>query len=534
MSPYTSFSKKNKCITLLAIILAMAIGLAGCQSDATPTPQEAPASRVEGQKSPAAEPTPVSVEASPTRVVAPTPTPIPIPSPITIPDDIATPLPTPQPSATRPTGTPTSAPTTTLPPITRPTAATIPAPTETPPPPIPATRESSLEEDAASVAALVNGNTAFAIDLYKTIGGSNDNIFMSPYSISIALAMALGGARGETESQMARTLRFALPQNRLHPVFKALQSDLALLSSDENSDSFKLNIVNSVWGQREHGFLPEYLGILALNYGNDVREVDFRANPQDARRQINDWVTNGTAGRINDLIGPDAIDHFTRLVLANAVFFRGEWENPFDERATSRKAFFSLDGTENRVEMMGHIEDFAYTRGANYQAVEMPYKGEETSMVILLPDEGKFVEFENTLDPTILVSAIENLETRPVRLIVPKFELDFSLPLVDHLKTMGMPNAFDEKRAEFQGMDGLSCLAGDNECLHVSDVVHKAFVSVDEAGTEATAATAVIVDVVKEAETEEPIVLSINRPFIFLIRDKQSGSILFLGRVVTL
>ena len=206
---------------------------------------------------------------------------------------------------------------------------------------------------------------------------------------------------------------------------------------------------------------------------------------------------------------------------------------PSTRGATSRAPFYALDGGESRVEMMRQTANFGYARGGGYQAVELPYKGGDMSMVILLPDEGRFDEFENSLDSDALGAILQDLETRRVRLAMPRFELEATLDLVGTLEDMDMPNAFDDMKAEFQGMDGLSCLAGHDECLLISEVVHKAFVSVDEAGTEAAAATAVVVGMVKSVP-EEPIELTIDRPFIFLIRDRDTGTVLFMGRLVKL
>ena len=407
-------------------------------------------------------------------------------------------------------------------------------PTPLPPvtPSVPA-RDEEPAVVAGDVGELVGSNTAFSLDLYAALSESDGNLFYSPYSISLALALAYGGARGATEEQMAETLRFNLPRDRLHLAFNALDLDLASRASGGNGPAFELNIVNSVWGQVGHGFLPVYLDTLAVNYGGKVRNVDFRRQPEDALQRINDWLAEETEGRIEDLIAPDAIDRFTRLVLANAVYFKAEWKLPFDERATSRAPFYALDGEESRVEMMRQTANFGYARGDGYQAVELPYKGGYISMAILLHDEGRFAEFEDSLDSGVLSEILEDLETRRVRLTMPKFELEASLDLADILEELGMPNAFDDMKAEFQGMDGLSCLAEDDECLLISDVVHKAFVSVDEAGTEATAATAVVVGIVKSVP-EEPIELTIDRPFIFLIRDRDTGTVLFMGRVVKL
>ena len=393
-------------------------------------------------------------------------------------------------------------------------------------------REVSPAVADQDLAALVDGNTDFALDLFKTLSESDGNLFYSPYGISLALAMTYVGARGETEEQMADTLRFRLPQNRLHPAFNAL--DMALASRSQGKEGgFALSIANSVWGQEGHGFLPAFLDTLTLNYGGTVREVDFRGQPQEGRRLVNDWVSEETEGRIEDLLAPEAITRSTRLVLANAVYFKAEWQLPFDERATSRAPFYSLDGGESRVSMMRRTAIFGYSRGTGYQAVELLYNGGEMSVTILLPDQGRYAEIEDSLDSVLLDQILLNMESSRIRLAMPKFELESSFALAETLEEMGMSNAFDERLAEFQGIDGLSCLSGDDECLLISGVAHKAFVTMDESGTEAGASTAVVVGVTKSV-SEEPIELTIDRPFILLIRDRGTGSVLFLGRVVKL
>ena len=396
------------------------------------------------------------------------------------------------------------------------------------------TRDESPEADASTVAALVGGNTAFALDLYQAIQGSDGNLFISPYSISLALAMAYAGGRGDTERQMAETLHFDLPQDRLHSAFNTLDLSLNGQSSGKG-DGFLLNVASSVWGQEGYGFLPEFLDTLALNYGEEVRPVDFRRDPNAASTRINDWVVDETERRITNLISPDAITAFTRLVLANAVYLRADWRQPFDRRATRRQPFYALDGTKSGVEMMRQQSSLRYAAGNGYQAVELPYKGREMAMTILVPDSGGFSEFEGTISGESLAAIVDGLDYELVRLTMPRIKMESAFSLSDTLRDMGMENAFDEGSADFSGMDGRSCQARGDICLLISDVLHKAFVSVDEAGTEATAATAVMVGETRAVEADpEPIELTIDRPFIFLIRDRDTESLLFLGRIVSL
>ena len=395
-------------------------------------------------------------------------------------------------------------------------------------------RSRSPETTDDQLEALVEGNSGFSIDLYCTLVESEEgNLFFSPYSISLALAMAYAGARGETEVQMADVLRFDLPQDRLHPTFNALDQVLTSSADGKKDHRFQLNIANSVWGQQEHGFLQDFLDTLAENYGEKVREVEFKRDPEQARIDINNWVSDETEERIKNLIPPDAIDRYTRLVLANAIYFNAAWQNAFNEAATTPRPFHRLNGNEVDVPMMRQQARFGYAQGDGFQALELPYEGGDIAMTILLPDSGNFTGFEDSIATGSLASIAQSLETRLLRLTMPKFEMESSFSLSDTLEELGMVNAFDETEADFSGIDGLSCIAGDDECLLISDVLHKAFVTVDEEGTEAAAATAVIIGITKSVGApEEHIEVNVDRPFLFLIRDRQSGTILFLGRVL--
>jgi serpin B len=387
-------------------------------------------------------------------------------------------------------------------------------------------RVTSPDVAAPDLENLARGNSAFAFDLYQYLrqGREGDNLFYSPYSISLALAMTYAGARGETEGQMANTLHFALPQERLHPALNGL--DLELASRGEGSEGrdgegFRLNVVNATWGQEGYEFLPEFLDTLAENYGAGLRLLDFVGDAEAARITINDWVSEQTEGRIEDLIPPDAIDALTRLVLTNAIYFNAAWATPFEETLTADGAFHLLDGGEITVPMMHQTESFGYAEGESYQVVELPYDGHELSMVILLPEAGEFEPFEDSLDAERVNGILRDLAYRQVALTMPKFEFESEFDLANTLAAMGMPDAFTSA-ADFSGMTG----ARD---LFISDVIHKAFVSVDEAGTEAAAATAVVMKF--SAAVEEPVEVAVDHPFIFLIRDIRTGTILFVGRV---
>ena len=504
----------------------LAVSLAACQSDATHTPAEEAASQGGGQGSPTAQrprphteaapptdepPTPTAAVSGAGRPDGPTPASQPIPSP-----------------------TPTAVPPTPIP-IAEPTAASRETPT-------PAavlvsrssiTRDKSPEADASNVAALVGGNTDFAFDLYQALTESDGNLFFSPHGISLALAMAYAGARGETERQMAETLYFDLPQDHLHSAFNALDLSLAGLIREDEADGFLLTVASSVWAQEGYGFLRDYLDNLALNYGEEVRPLDFRRDPNAAVAHINDWVADETEERITNLISPDAITDLTRLVLANTIHFKATWRNAFDERATTTGPFHLLDGSERKVPMMRQQSNLRYAVGEGYQAVELPYKGDEMAMTILLPDSGSFGEFEESLTGDSVEAILGGLHYEFVRLTMPKFEMESAFSLSETLRDIGMPDAFDERTADFSGMDGRSCRTKGDICLLISGVVHKAFVAVDEAGTEAAAATAVIVGVTRGVAADpEPIELAVDRPFVLIIRHLGTGATLFVGRVL--
>jgi serpin B len=386
-------------------------------------------------------------------------------------------------------------------------------------------RITSPDVNPSEQALLIEGNSAFAFDLYQAIREQEGNLFYSPHSISVALAMTYAGARGQTAEQMAATLQFLLEQERLHPAFNWLDAELASRgegAEGKDEEGFRLNIVNTIWGQKDYGFLSAFLDVLAENYGAGLRILDFMNETEKSRLTINGWVSDQTEERIENLIPQGVLTSGTRLVLTNAIYFNAAWAYPFDEDVTVNGPFYLLDGGQVIVPMMKQTQSFGYADGEGYQAVELLYDGDELSMVILLPEAGQFQRFEEGLQAQQVSDIIDGLQGAQVTLTMPKFEFDSEFSLTDTLAGMGMPIAFSGG-ADFSGMTG-------SPDLFISEVIHKAFVSLDEAGTEAAAATAVAME--ESEPSGEPVEVMVDRPFIFLIRDIETGAILFVGRVM--
>ncbi len=391
-------------------------------------------------------------------------------------------------------------------------------------------RITSPSGQPADLALLADGNSAFAFDLYQVFREQNDNLFYSPYSISVALAMTYAGARGKTAEQMADTLHYLLPQDRLHPAFNSLQLELGKRgkgAKGKEGEGFRLNITNALWPQVNYRFLATFLDVMAENYGAGLRPLDFAKAPEESRVTINNWVSEQTEGRIKDLIPKDAISTLTRLVLTNAIYFNAAWQYPFNVSATKDGPFYRLDGSTVVVPMMKQTKSLGYAEGDGYQAVELPYDGNELSMVILLPKADQFKAFEEVLDSQRVAGIIKSLRYQQVALTMPRFTYDSKYLLGRTLSRMGMPDALLSGIADFSGMDGTLR-------LFIGEVIHQAFIAVDEAGTEAAAATAVVIMPMARPPTPtEPKQVTIDHPFIFMIRDIKTGTILFVGRVVS-
>jgi serpin B len=369
-------------------------------------------------------------------------------------------------------------------------------------------------------------NNRFATDLYGRLAAQGaGNLFFSPNSIETALAMTWTGARETTAAEMATVLH--LPSGE--DVSKGFGSFLNELNGTGGKPrGYELAVANALWGQAGYHFLPDFLEVLKSNYGAGLQEVNFKTDAEGAREKINDWVEKKTMGKIVDLLTPGVLTGGTRLVLTNAIYFKGTWTDKFEKSATQEEVFHSTASEEEKVPMMHRTGKYAYAEGKNYQALKLGYAGGELSMIVLLPREiGALPEIEKELGTAEGLSELMwNFDSKEVVVSMPKFKLEQKFELGPVLAAMGMKSAFGAG-ADFSGMTGRKDLA-------ISNVIHKAFVDVNEEGTEAAAATAVVMRTLAIARPiAPPPVFKVDHPFVFLIRDEGSGAVLFMGRVVT-
>ncbi len=385
-------------------------------------------------------------------------------------------------------------------------------------------RDTSPDVSDGNYETLIADNNAFAFDLYHELATGSDNLFYSPLSISVALAMTYAGARGTTESQMATALHYSLPQAELHPAFNRLTLDLdsrniAPHSTPEGDKTVQISLVNAAWAQHGYAFVPTYLDTLAVHHGAGVNLLDFHGDPAGSTHIINEWVAQQTEDKITDLIPDGALTADTRLVLTNTLYFYANWATPFATIHTNDQVFHAPSGDVTVATMAGDLVT-AYAEGDGWQMAELPYDGDQLSMTILLPEAGRFDEIRNGLTADWLAQSSAAMEEGEIVVGLPKFKFSWgSTSLKPALEALGMVDAFGAGQADFSGM-----ATGEQLCL--ADVLHKAFVGIDESGTEAAAATASIM-----FGNSEPVAeLTVNRPFVFLIRDV-SGTLLFVGQV---
>lgn len=375
---------------------------------------------------------------------------------------------------------------------------------------------------AEDTATLVKGGNAFAFQMYAQLRGENKgNLFFSPYSVSTALAMTYGGARGDTADEMAKAMHFTLPQDRLHP---AAGAQIDSFNGAGTKRPYRLAVANALWGQQQYPFEPKFVQLNKDAYGAGLNLLDFSRDPQACRETINHWVEDKTEHKITKLLPPSAITANTKLVLTNAIYFKGDWARKFIKDDTKDADFFVTADRKVRVPLMHQEGSFRMMGTGKYQALELPYAGKELSMLVLLPRKlDGLGELEKSLTPALLDETVLKLtEQDEVQVRLPRFKMLFEADLVPPLKNLGMKKAF-VPGADFSGISQASE-------LRITGVFHKAFVEVNEEGTEAAAATAVAM---ADGGVEQVPIFRADHPFLFLIRDNRSGAILFLGSVTS-
>lgn len=369
----------------------------------------------------------------------------------------------------------------------------------------------------------VDGNCAFAMDLYAHLKDADGNLFLSPYSISSALALAYGGARGNTEKQMSATLHFLADQETFHSAMVKLRQTFAKIDA---SRRIEINVANGLWTQKGYNFTSAFLDLAKEKYGAVADPVDFITDREAVRKQINLWVENQTKQRIKNALPPGRLADNTRAVIVNAIYFKGDWASRFGASRTEKELFWITPTQSIKARMMRQTHEFRYAEQDGLQILELPYIGYDLSMIVLLPKERNgMLEMEKRLSANNVARWINALGSRTVDVRFPKFKSDSRFSLRQTLSAMGMPDAFSQSRADFTGMTP-------QRPLFIDAVEHAAMVEVDEKGTVAAAATSVSFGCAAVGPPPPPAIFHADHPFVFLIRDNHTGTMLFLGRII--
>lgn len=372
----------------------------------------------------------------------------------------------------------------------------------------------------AEVLAVAKGQNQFALQSLNALSGSNSNLIFSPYSLNYALAMTAAGANGETLQGMAKALSYPYAQDKMMPALNKL--DLMLAAKTKGGDQPVFSAANALWAQQGFTLAPNYLDNLAMHYGAPVQTLDFMTQAEPARVAMNEWVAQQTKDRINDLFPPNSITSDTRLVLSNAVWFKGSWAEQFKPEQNTTQSFRLLNGTSVNTTFMQAVLNAPYLKTSQYQAVDLAYQGGQLSMLVIQPESGKWQAVLNDLDADKLAQLSQDLTkaTSRIALSMPKFSYSADTKIKPVLQKFGMTQAFTPGQADLSGMTGAKGLV-------ISDILHKAFIQVDETGSEAAAATGVVVGVTSIPQA--PVVVKLDQAFIYLIRDRETGVILFAG-----
>jgi len=380
-------------------------------------------------------------------------------------------------------------------------------------------QEKKLESEP-DINSVVNSSNQFAFDLYSNLKGKEGNIFFSPYSLSTAMAMTYEGARGQTAEEIRQVFHYSEDIEILRRGYAETINQI-----NKQDKKYELHTANALWAQKSYPFLPEYFKTVEKYYGGKVTNIDFVRDTENSRLTINKWVEEQTRNRIKDLIPQGVITSLTRLVLTNAIYFKGNWETQFPKGNTKEADFKVSADKKVRVPMMFiGGRKFNYTENEALQLLELPYAGNELSMLVLLP-RNELSEVEPYLKPDKIQDLMKDMRQEEVDVYLPRFKFETKYLMGGEkgiLGRMGMPTAFSEMRADFSGMTG-------KPDLYITEVVHQAFVEVNEEGTEAAAATGIIMGA-KAVLMKK--VFRADHPFIFLIQENRTGAILFFGRVM--
>lgn len=404
---------------------------------------------------------------------------------------------------------------------------TIAPPVQTPVQSVPETQKSSLARDsnpstsASDVAGVASANTDFGFKLLPKVTEGDGNMVFSPYSVTQAMAMAAAGAKGTTLSGIEKALGFPYAQPRFLSALNG--ADLKLRAKAAAGP--QINIVNDIWTQKGYMMQSAYLDALAVHFGAGVHMVDYLNATEAARTAINDYIATQTSQKITNLLPQGTVTSNTRVVLTNAIWFKADWTTQFKQADTAPRTFHARSG-DKTLQFMHRSGAMSYAAGSGWQAVDLPYTGDQLSMMVVLPDEGKMDAVIAQLNGAKVAEIASSLKPRPVVLALPKFKFTASASLGKPLQDFGASDAFMPGAADFSGMNG-------NRDLSISGVLHKAFIAVDEKGTEAAAATGVVVGVTSVVvPPPDEIRFTADRPFLFLIRDRETGLVLFIGKVM--
>ena len=381
----------------------------------------------------------------------------------------------------------------------------------------------SPAEDISSTTSLVEANNKFAFDIYQVLKKEEGNIFFSPFSIATALTMTLTGARGNTELEMQKVLHLTEIVKKKENISQKYKLLCDYINSFQQKEGILLSVANSLWLQKEFDVEQSFQQILRNMYASEIFLVDFQRETENARLTINKWVEQKTQDKIKDLLSPGSINPLVRLILVNAIYFKGKWYSEFDKNLTKEDDFFLPDGEKVKVNMMTKKETCKYAENDELQVLELEYKTSNISMVLFLPRQRNGLSMlESKLNMETMQSLLNSMRMKEIKVFLPRFTFTSQFSLSSVLKTIGMQDAFDPMKADFTGISK-------SDKLFIFDVLHKAFVEVNEEGTEAAAATGVIVGLT--CVPAEPVVFRADHPFLFAIRERTAGSILFIGRV---